>query len=78
MSSIDTIPASIWGNDMQDKTTQENTKQKEALAKLEMLVAKVQTRNQDITEEQAIELADKFTREVIAEMVEDGRIRFKK
>ncbi len=63
---------------MQDKTSQENTTRKEAFAKLEMLAAKVQTRNQDLTEEQALAFADKFTREIIAEMVEDGRIRFKK
>jgi hypothetical protein len=38
----------------------------------------VSARNQDLTEEQAAELADRFTRDVIDDMVREGKITFRK
>lgn len=59
------------------KTLQEETKRKEAFAKLELLAAQIQARNQDLTKEEADALAHRFTRETIEEMVDEGKIRFK-
>ena len=58
------------------KALQEQARRKEALAQLELLAAKIQSRNQDLTEEAADELADQFTREAIEEMVRDGKVNY--
>lgn len=54
----------------------EQQRRREALAQLEDLRQRVSTRNQDLSEDQALDLADRFVREVVDEMVEDGKIRF--
>ena len=60
----------------QFKSLQELARRKEALAELEALATKIQGRNQDLTEEGAEGLADQFTREVIDEMVREGKIKY--
>ena len=60
------------------KELREQARRKEALAQLESLRERVSARNQDLNEEQAMELADRFVREVIDDMVEDGKITFKR
>ena len=54
----------------------EQSRRQIALAKLEQLRQRVQARNQDLTEEQISALTDRFTREVIRELVEEGKIRY--
>jgi prevent-host-death family protein len=60
------------------KELREQDRRRKALAQLESLRERVSARNQDLNEEQAMELADRFVREVIDEMVEEGKIKFKK
>ena len=60
------------------KELREQDRRRKALAQLESLRERVSARNQDLNEEQAMELADRFVREVIDEMVEEGQIKFKK
>jgi hypothetical protein len=45
---------------------------------LEELAAQVQARNQDLTAEAAEELADRFSREVIEGMIEEGKINYQR
>ena len=54
----------------------EQARRKQALAQLEKLREQIQARNQDLTEEQAFDLADRFAREVAEEMVEEGKIKY--
>ncbi len=55
----------------------EQQRRRDALDKLRQLKAEVRTRNQDIeTEQQAVAIADRFVREVIDDMVAEGKITF--
>jgi prevent-host-death family protein len=45
------------------------------LARLHQLRQQVQSRNRDLTEEQAIALADRFSREVVKDLIEADKIR---
>lgn len=54
----------------------EQRKRARAIKKLQRIAKQVQARNADLTSEQAEELADKFTREVIDDMVAEGKITF--
>lgn len=56
----------------------EHERRRQLLAQLEELAAQVQARNQDLTAEAADELADRFSREVIEEMVEEGKINYQR
>jgi prevent-host-death family protein len=56
----------------------EMLRREEALRRLEGLVETVQAQNQDLTSEKADALADRFTREVIEEMIEEGKIKYQK
>jgi prevent-host-death family protein len=56
----------------------EQARRKEALERLRTLRESVRERNQDLTEEQAMEIADRFTREVIDEMAAEGKIKFER
>lgn len=60
------------------KELKEQARRKEVLAQLESLREQVSARNQDLSEEQALLLSDRLVREVIDEMVEDGKITFKR
>lgn len=54
----------------------EQTRRQEALAALEELREQVQARNQDLDEAQAESLADRFTRDVIDDMVAEKKIKY--
>ena len=56
----------------------EEARRRELLAQLEELATRVQARNQDLTPKAAEELADRFTREVIAEMVAEGKLNYQR
>lgn len=58
------------------KKVKEQIRRREALAKLEELQNRVRARNQDLSEEEADALADRFVRDVIDDMVKEGKIRF--
>lgn len=51
-------------------------RRREALERLEALAARVGTRNQDLTPEEAEALADRFSREVIQELISEGKVRY--
>ncbi len=54
----------------------EQARRRQALDQLEALREQVQARSQALTEEKATELADRFTREVVEELVEEGKIKY--
>ena len=56
----------------------EQERRKRILAEIREFGARVRARNQDLTPEQAEELADRYVREVVEEMVEEGQIRFER
>lgn len=56
----------------------EQVRRREALAKLERLRDKVRGRSQDLSQEQADALADRFSRDIIEDMAKEGKIKFKK
>lgn len=49
---------------------------RQALEQLKALRMEVGARNQDLTEEQAMELATRFVREVVEEMYDEGKLRY--
>lgn len=51
-------------------------RRQEALDQLKALRKEVGARNQDLTEEQAMELATRFVREVVEEMYDEGKLRY--
>lgn len=54
----------------------DQNRRQQALAELRQLADAIQSRNQDLAEEDADELADRFSREVVDEMVADGKINY--
>jgi len=54
----------------------EQARRQAALERLRALRTRVSARNQDLTEEQAMVLADRFVRETIDEMAVEGTVRF--
>ena len=58
------------------KALQEEERRRQALARLEALAERVGARNQDLSLKEAEELADRFTREVIEEMIEEGKLSY--
>lgn len=57
----------------------EQQRRREALDTLRQLRAEVRARNQDIdTEEQALAIADRLVREVVDDMVTEGKITFER
>ncbi len=54
----------------------EQVRRRQALARLEKLRDKVRSRNQDLGDQEAEALAKRFTDEVIAEMVKEGKLQF--
>ena len=53
-------------------------RRRDALDRLRRVKERVSGRNQDLTEKQAEELADRFVREVIDDMVAEGRLTFER
>ena len=60
----------------QYKEAKEQVRRRMLLTQLEKLANKIQSRNQDLTAGEADQLADRFTREVIEEMTDEGKITF--
>jgi len=56
----------------------ERARREEILNQLEQLRSKVSSCNQDLSEEDALALGDRFTREVIDEMIAEGKIKYGK
>jgi prevent-host-death family protein len=54
----------------------DESRRREALARLERLGEQVRARNRDLSQEQAEALANQFTTEVMREMVEEGKIAY--
>ncbi len=51
-------------------------RRREALDQLRALQKEVSAQNRDLTEEQAMELATRFVREVVEEMYDEGKLRY--
>ncbi len=56
----------------------EQKRRADALRQLEALRAEVRARNQDLTQEQAEELANRFSRDLIDDMAAAGKISFER
>lgn len=54
----------------------ERVKRQEALSRLEVLASQVQSRNPDLTTQEADKLADEITRAAIDSLVDKGEVRF--
>ena len=54
----------------------EKARREEILNRLERLSERVRARNQDLSEKEALALGDRFTREVIDEMIQEGKIKY--
>lgn len=54
----------------------EEQRRRDALATMRRLKAEVGGRNQDLTVEEANALADRFVRDVIDDMIAEGKIRY--
>ncbi|MDI7277873.1 MAG: type II toxin-antitoxin system Phd/YefM family antitoxin [Anaerolineae bacterium] len=57
-------------------TLREAARRQEALAQLERLRDRVRARNEDLSGQEALSLADRFAREAAREMAEEGRINY--
>jgi prevent-host-death family protein len=56
----------------------EQARRREALERLHRAKERVSARNRDLTEEQALALADRFVREVIDDMAAEGTLTFER
>ena len=54
----------------------EQNRRQQALAELQELADSIQRKNQDLTEAESEELADRFSRDVIEEMMADGTMNY--
>lgn len=54
----------------------ERQRREEALRQLRELRREVRAQNEDLTDEQAMELATRFVREVVEEMYDEGKLRY--
>ena len=54
----------------------EDAARRDALRRMEDLAARIGNRNQDLSDDQAERLADRFTREVVDELVSEGVVKF--
>ena len=68
------MPYPEYGNVME---LREQSRRQRTLAKLEQLRQRVQARNQDLTEEQVATLTGRFTKEVVNELIEEGKTRYR-
>lgn len=55
---------------------QEEQRRRQALAELQQLAQRVAARNQDLSAAAGEALADHFTREVIGEMIAEGKVKY--
>lgn len=54
----------------------EDARRRELLSQIRQLRQEVQDRNQDLGKKEAIALADRFSREMVEDMVKEGKIRY--
>ena len=54
----------------------ERQRRQEAVERLRRLRDEVRERNQDLTDEQAEEIADRFSREFVEDLAREGKVRF--
>lgn len=54
----------------------EEQRREEALRQLRELRREVRAKNEDLTDDQAMELATRFVREVVEEMYDEGKLRY--
>ncbi len=54
----------------------EKERRQQALKDLEALRERVRAKNQDLTDEQAMALAARFTRDVVVDMIAEGKIKY--
>lgn len=57
------------------RALREEARRQEALARLRQVKEQVSARNRDLTEEQALELADRFAHDMVDELAAQGKIR---
>ncbi len=55
----------------------ERLRREKALERLERLAVEVRQRNSDLSESEAEELSDRFTRDTIEEMISRGKVRYR-
>lgn len=67
-----------YGEYEQLLSLKEQQRRQEAIAKLRQLRDEVSARNRDLTEEQAEEIAEQFSRDVIDGLVQKGKVRFER
>jgi len=60
------------------KALKEQARRGEALEALRRLRERVMVRNQDLTPEEGDALADRFSREIVEDLVEEGKVRFER
>lgn len=60
----------------QMQALKERARRSEALGQMRKLRDSVMARNRDLGAEEADSLADRFSREVVRDMAEDGKVRF--
>lgn len=58
------------------RALRERQRRSEALERMRRLRTEVRARNQDLTDEGAEEIADRFSRELIEDLAQEGKIRF--
>ncbi len=58
------------------KRLEEEARRRERLARLEALGKKIRSRGVELTEEEAEELAERFSRETIEELIASGHVRY--
>jgi prevent-host-death family protein len=56
----------------------EEARRQDALQRLQALRDKVRARNPEMDEQQAASLAERFTREVVAELADEGKLRYQR
>lgn len=54
----------------------EEARRQQALERLEALAQRTAKRNQDLTPDAAEELADRFARDVIGDMIQEGKVQY--
>ncbi|MBI4317331.1 MAG: type II toxin-antitoxin system Phd/YefM family antitoxin [Chloroflexi bacterium] len=61
---------------VQTKEIKEEVRKRDALATLRELRERVRSRSQDLSQEEADALANRFSREIVEDLVKEGQIEF--
>jgi prevent-host-death family protein len=60
------------------RALKDRQRRQEAIATIRALREEVRARNQDLTDEEAMALADRFVHEVVDDMAREGKLRFER